>query len=468
MANVLADGVLDHRPITGYDTNKLTTFIVWFTWLGMLLFALSLLITQAPNMPIAEDWLMVPALTDNETDIADWLWRQQNEHRVPFPKLVYLGLLKISQGDFRAGMVFNVLIMGIVTAIILRTCYLLREKKYSLADAFIPILLLHVGHGDNFYWSWEITYVLPTALTLILGVLVVQYNSVFTPAKAILAVVCLFLLPLCGANGLIFCAIFTPFILAEGIVQWQSKEPSTKRWVGLLLLASIVLTGLEVIFYFVNYERPPWNPPSPGLMASIATGLKFQTIGLGPGTERYWKPAILFVNLFLIVTLIFMLLRIKINFNRESRRKWGMLLFLGGCLAFALAMGHARAGLVPTYGLPRRYTILAVPALFAAYFIWTLYGQKRLTTYVQFILLVVSIGLLRQNAQKGYAWLKYFNDGTNMTINDIKVGMPPALIAKRNREFLLHWNEKGLTSYIEMLSRAKMGAFQYVKTPVDK
>ncbi|GAB2537511.1 hypothetical protein GCM10027085_30160 [Spirosoma aerophilum] len=233
-------------------------------------------------------------------------------------------------------------------------------------------------------------------------------------------------------------------------------------------MASVVLTGLEVGFYFIGYERPPWNPPSPSLWATISTGLKFQTLGFGPGTERYWKPAIVFVNLFLMATLAFMMTKIKVDFSSQSRRKWGLFVLLGGCLAFALAMGHARAGLVPTYGLPRRYAILAVPAVFAAFFIWELYGQKRLKMFVQFILLVVIVGLINQNAKKGRAWLTYFNDGAKLTVNDIEAGMPPSLIAKRNRQFLLHWDEAGLAKYIVMLRQARMGAFQNVKLTAQK
>jgi len=52
------------------------------------------------NVPLAEDWIMVSPLVGQETDLLKWLWAQNNEHRLPLQKAVYLGLLKASGGDF--------------------------------------------------------------------------------------------------------------------------------------------------------------------------------------------------------------------------------------------------------------------------------------------------------------------------------------------------------------------------------
>jgi hypothetical protein len=73
------------------------------------------------------------------------------------------------------------------------------------------------------------------------------------------------------------------------------------------------------------------------------------------------------------------------------------------------------------------------------------------------------IGLLYPNTRKGYRWLTYFNEGSEKVINDIKTGMTCLSIAERNKEFLLHWDKRGLSSYLEMLKQAKIGVFRNIK-----
>jgi hypothetical protein len=437
---------------------------VWATWCGLLAFALFCIFRYAPNMPLAEDWHMVPALTGNEQDMPGWLWSQVNEHRIPLPRLIYLGLLKLSHGDFRVGMVFNVLLIGLLAAIAIRVCAYLREGKLSLTDAFIPLILLHIGHGNNLFWSWQVSFVLPTVLTLVLLLLIIQYKSALKSSLAIAAGLCLMLLPLCGANGLLYVLPIAPWLLAEGFIQWQHQEQGTKRWVGVLLIGSVLLTGIEGLVYFVGYERPPWNPPSPGLLATLKTGWKFQALGLGPAVEYNWLPALLAIAFLLLPTFILLLATIRRDYTTQSRRVWGMLSFFLGSLLFALAMGYGRAGLVPVYGLPHRYALLAVPALLICYFTWGLYASGVWQKRMQWIFCLTAFILLYPNTKQGFNWLTWYNEGTRAVVLDIEAGMTPSSIAQRNRKFLMHWDKMLLPGYIDMLKQSKIGAFEHIKT----
>lgn len=439
------------------------SFFVWATWFSMLLFGIFCILFFAPNMPLAEDWLMVPALTGNEKNIISWLWRQQNEHRIPIPKLILLGLLKLSHGDFRVGMIFNVFLVGLLTAIIIRVCFYIRGNKAYLTDTFIPLAVLHIGHGNNYFWSWQVGFVFPTALIFILFLIIVQYESAIKPSIALIASICLVLLPLCGANGLFFIIPFAPWLLYEGFLQWQNEKPSTNKWVGYVLISSVLFTGIEAAFYFVGYERPYWNPPSPNLMTTIKTSAKFQALSFGPGAEYIWYITIISVALILSATLYLLLSILRKNYTIHSYRAWGLLSFFCSGILFAFAMGNARAGLVPTYGLPHRYALLALPTLLASYFIWELYALNLWKKVMQWSLLLIMIGLLYPNTRKGYRWLAYFNEGSEKVINDIKTGMTCLSIAERNKEFLLHWDKRGLSSYLEMLKQAKIGVFRNIK-----
>src|ERR1700704_4257497 len=97
------------------------------------------------DVPFWDEWNMIDAATGAQRVTIEWLWMPHNGHRIPLPKLVLLGLYKISGTDFRAGMFFNVVTLAAAAAALIRASCLMREGKFSLADAVFPLLLLHWG-----------------------------------------------------------------------------------------------------------------------------------------------------------------------------------------------------------------------------------------------------------------------------------------------------------------------------------
>src|SRR5207302_7979178 len=72
------------------------------------------------------------------------------------------------------------------------------------ADAFLPIVLLNLGHHENFLWAIQVTYVLPVVLLGIVLALIVRSPVTLGPGSLVIASVCLILMPLCIAGGLAF------------------------------------------------------------------------------------------------------------------------------------------------------------------------------------------------------------------------------------------------------------------------
>src|SRR5438132_7946183 len=104
------------RAVTMFRSDRGARTFFWSVCFVMMLVALVFLVKYGRIFPLTEDWLVVPALTWNEPHMVQWLWGQVNEHRVPFPKLVLLVLLKATHGDFRIGMIFNILTLGLLSA----------------------------------------------------------------------------------------------------------------------------------------------------------------------------------------------------------------------------------------------------------------------------------------------------------------------------------------------------------------
>ena len=94
---------------------------VWGIWALVLLCALTFVWKCGRNIPLCDDWELVPALTGDQPVTLTWLWVPQwhtgaeppgNEHRIPIAKIVILALLKLTGNDFRSGMYFYALSMG--------------------------------------------------------------------------------------------------------------------------------------------------------------------------------------------------------------------------------------------------------------------------------------------------------------------------------------------------------------------
>jgi hypothetical protein len=437
--------------------------IVWAIWLVMLFFAAICIILYGRNIPIAEDWLMVKPLTGNEPNFIKWLWHQNNEHRIPLPKLIYLFFLKITNGDFRCGMFVNVFFIGLLTAILIKVFNHIRGGKTEYTDAFFPIIFLHIGNWPNLFWSWQIGFVLPTVLTCLLIMIIIQYSNLLSLRLAIVASICLISLPLCGANGLIYLLPLIPWLAYEGYLHVRGHEPGASRKVGYLLLAAILLTILIVIIYFIGYIRPWWNPPSPNLTATLKTGAKFLALAFGPSASISWHLSTAIVLILVITSTILLLFVIIKTKGRELQRAIGLLFFMGASLVFALAMGWGRAALVPTLGLPIRYVLLAIPTLVICYSTWELYGLPVMRNIVKWSLFLSMLVLFYNNTREGLSYRNYHVLGSDAVIQDIRQGVPHSELVKRHQNFLLHWDKQLLRSSMEQLKNAGMGPFKYMK-----
>jgi hypothetical protein len=456
-------GIIEYKPVRSptLRPDRGAIAFVWSTWLVLLGAALVFLVKYPRNIPFSEDWLLVPPLTGHEANLLDWLWTQNNEHRIPFPRLILLALMNAAHGDFRAGMLFNVLILGILACAMIIVARRVRGGQTSYADAFFPIALLHLGNWENMFWSWQLTQVVPTVLACVILLTLVGSQPLTTPVAAIAAGLSLILLPLSGANGLIFVPILAPWIGYCGFRHWRAtKAQGQSRWVGLSLIAAAAIAIALAGLYFVGYKNPPHGAPNPGLGASLAATVKFLALSIGPAARSSWSLSTI-VTLSIIVTSAIVVILATLRRRDAARyRALGMLVFYAGLGLFALAMGWGRARVLPLWGgiWPTRYVLLSVPVLLTAYFIWEIYGPRQYRAVVQYGLCLGMLLLIPFNTIHGYWWYRWYLAGVGPFEHDLQMGMSASQLVGRNQGFLLTWmNPDG--DKLRMLREAKIGLF---------
>lgn len=432
--------------------------IVWAVWGLMLLSVLFCIVRYGRDIPRAEDWLLVPPLTGNAPSLAGWLWEQNDEHRLPVPRLAYLGLLTMAGGDFRSGMVFNTLAIAALAAVMIYAAGQVRGHV-ALADSLFPLALLHLGHWHNLLWGWQIQFVLSVVLAGCVLLTIVLRGAALTTGAALGVGLACALLAMSGANGLALVPPLALWLALAGLTREDRAGGSAASAVRRAAPASAALASAAMAVYFLGYERAPWNPASPGPGATLRTAGHFLALAFGPGATRLRVLAVALALAILLVTGALLLARVWRSEASERIRALGLLLFLGASAVLGLAVGWGRAGRFPSGELNSRYAILAALFVCCVYFAWGLYGPRRWRALACAALALFMLAALPFNTLRGLADRNWVEAGMRGVERDLKDGLPRVLIAERHQPFLLHWDLERLLAGLGMLREAGLGPF---------
>ncbi len=416
--------------------------IVWGTWLAMTLVLFAGMAYWSSPIPLAEDWLLVAPLTGHEPNLAAWVWAQNNEHRSPLSRLLLLALLQASHGDFSVSGYFNIVVLSAATALTIIASSKLRGR-IDVADIFFPLTLLHLGHSVQFLFGWQLTFVLPVVILIAIECVLFGPRSITSRSGAFVVGSGLVLLPLCGGgNGLLYVPTLGALLLYFG---WRCRaqhcEASQQRSLALWHFSSAILTLLVSAIYFIGYQKPTWNPPSPGIVPSAKTALKVLALGFGPIVEKAWVPFIMLALGLTIATACCALRACARDQGFARERAIGATVFLLTAMTAACAVGWVRAGYVPEFGIPTRYALLVTPAFCACFFAWESFASS---AAVQRILAAVMLVLLPFNTWAGHTmFAAWYTDGMKALHLDLGKGIPLEEIATKHRSFLIHWWEPG-------------------------
>lgn len=428
-----------------------SAFGVWGGWIALSAAALLFVRAYGSNVPSWDDWDMVPVLTRAQPVTGDWLWSQHNEHRVPLPRLVFLGLDRLVAVDFRVTMYADALAVGLLAAAFVWTAGRLRGRS-TLADLFFPLVLLELGQAVNLLWGWQLEFFASAVLAGIALLAVAGSGTTLTLRRAAIAVgLCALLLPLTGANGLgMVPALATwPLALALLPARWTGA-PALRGDRALLALGAGAL--LLTAVYFIGWEHVPHHPRSGGIYQTLKTSAQFVTIGLGPAARVAWPLPGIAVLAFFGATLATLVRAWRIRPD-ERARAGGMALFLGAMASLALGLGMGRNG------FEVRYVTLAVPVWCAGFLVWVLYGGQATRRWVPAGLAAVALVALWGNVGVGLAYGRELRAHLGAFERDLVAGVPRNELVRRYDPWL-HPHQDVPIDYLPMLRAAGVGIYR--------
>ena len=214
------------------------------------------LVKFSVDVPFWDDWALIPFLEKSyqgTLTLAD-LWKQENEHRLFFPKIIFILFARLGGWNAAWMLVLNIILAAGTFAVLAYQIKLtLAETVHSGMGGLLPILSLIVfslSQWENWLWGAGVCIFLNT-LAVISGLLVLcapVFKWRHFLAACILGVVGTY----SNANGLIFWPL--------GLwVLWASS--SSDRKVKALRMELWELLGLLVILsYLYRYSKPAHHP----------------------------------------------------------------------------------------------------------------------------------------------------------------------------------------------------------------
>ena len=441
------------RPRDGSEPGA--WFFVSATWWVMIAAAVVFVVRYGANVPIWDDFALVPVLTGEKPLTVDWLWAQHNESRIALPKLVLLGAYHLSGFDFRAGMFLNAAALGALACSLIWVARGLRSGT-CYSDALFPIILLNWGHHADLLWSIQVVNVLAVTLASFLLLLILAHSSRPGFARTVLAATLLVLLSFNGAIGIAFVPPFCGWFLALAASHWRRRDPGGKRS-ACMVLALMTPALVVTLLYFRGYRSPSHHAIEGEIASALRTSVQFLGIGFGPPVAELW-PWSGFVVVGLFLANLALTVKVLASRPEERLRSLGILCFLAANVVLAVGVGWGRAAAGDLAGFQDRYVVITAPWLCFTALVWDLYGTAMARRFVPMCLLIAASILVWPNTRGGLEYAEAGRTRASALARDVRNGVPIYLILKRYTPFL-YPSQDGLADLLRMLRRAGIGPF---------
>ncbi len=329
-----------------------------------LVYLIWLVSKYAVDVPSSDQWDFVPTLEKTYQGTLTFrdLWQQFNEHRIIFPKLIMLGLARLTEWNIAWEVAMNVILAAGTFAVfawrIRRTARELVMPELRWVIPACALILFSICQFENWLWGWQIQMwlnVLATAAGLVL-LADKEFSWTRFGGAAVLGVIGTYSF----ANGLLFWPIGLLLLL-------QTTRGRTEKRYG--IAGWSILSVLVYWSYLWQYQKPARHP-SPSLFIHhpaecVSYVLKFiggnccQYYSLGPTTTRgavalAWG----LIGLIAAAWSAWMLGRMKLANRIQMLPYVGMSLYSVGT---ALMTAVGRLGLGSDHALQSRYCTMAAP-----------------------------------------------------------------------------------------------------------
>lgn len=207
-------------------------------------------IGQSRNTPWMDQWELVTNFRqiDEGTYGVDDVWRQHNEHRLVFPKLLMIGMAYATHWNVRAEMLLSIILalgMLVVLGLLVRSIDQVTKNKwvFFLTMLVSSVIVFSLGQAENWLWGWQIQWYL-ACLSFLAMLWCLNRNKL--PTKyLILAIIAAFVSTYSLGNGQFSWLI-------GGLILYVNKE-KLRVWA--------TAATVSIVAYQINLQRTGLETP---------------------------------------------------------------------------------------------------------------------------------------------------------------------------------------------------------------
>ena len=241
------------RPVVVSPVRSLN-LILWFLAIVPAALIVRLISEYGVNVPFGDEWSLVPLFAkwnDHQLTFAD-LFRQHNEHRILFPKLIYIAFAQLTHWNLRAEMLFSVFLCAITSACIyglLRQTVGGSSRRRLAIWVICNLLIFSPSQAENWMWGFQLAMFIPTVC--LVAILLILHVPKINAIRLAGAIALAFIAAFSFGSGLLIWPVVGLYLFLRG---------TDKRWIWAWIAAFILTAGL----YFVRYESlaPPGGVPA--------------------------------------------------------------------------------------------------------------------------------------------------------------------------------------------------------------
>lgn len=289
-----------------------------------------------------------------KVNFADF-FAQHNEHRIIFPKIIFLVLAFLTKWDIRYELYLSIFLASITLLAFYQVSALTKnnnsEQTWHLANILTSILIFSLVQYENWLWGFQVAWLLINSC-FILAVLIIATSKNSSKRLFLAAIPC-------------FVASFSA---AHGLLTWLALIPSvasvngSSRQRKIRITAWILLFAVTAAIYSIGYVKPGYHPSPLFFLKHPLVALKYFFTLLG--TPLLNQPITSIIG-GLLILLLFLTLTIKLlkkskqNFKFHSATTSYISIGLFALL-FAIMTTSGRSGFGVEQATSSRYTTSAI------------------------------------------------------------------------------------------------------------
>lgn len=314
------------------------------------------------TIPYYDQWELVPLLEKmhNHTLTFVDLWKQHNEHRIIFPKILMLLLARLSNWNIFLELCTNMVLATFTFLFLLSILRSTSEITSFWLKMFFSLMIFSIVQWENWSWGWQIQFFLS-----VLGTVIAIWAANKWQGKAV------------GLAITILAAVLSSYSFSIGLLTWPVVLVVLllqKKWKRKHIIILILACIATVLLYYHKYTKPVQHPQILFFLDNPLVFIRYVLTYLGASIAYSDSPLSWTYSLASIMAIVVLVLISWAIFNiwRFDRQKLSRLspwlaLALYACLsACATGLGRAGFGWKQALQCPRYTTISLFLPLSAA------------------------------------------------------------------------------------------------------